>query len=114
MSRAISSSVLQGAQNILSRSHPILHVENDRIDQSPELVEWLLTQGYRLWWHITPAFNPDNFLHLQQNFYGDVSFVNMLGVHRSRNITIQGLPGDLRSCPFHPFAPDRAQSASAS
>jgi FkbM family methyltransferase len=104
--------VLQGASNILSRSHPILHVENDRIDQSPELVEWLLTQGYRLWWHITPAFNPDNFLDLQQNFYGDVSFINMLGVHRSRNITIQGLP-EITNPALHPLAPDRAVAAAS-
>ena len=99
--------VLQGARNILSRSHPILYVENDRIEQSPELIECLLTQGYRLWWHITPAFNPDNFLELQQNFYGDISFFNMLGVHRSRSITIQGLP-EITDPALHPFASDQA------
>jgi FkbM family methyltransferase len=102
--------VLHGAQNILSRSRPILYVENDRIDQSSELIQWLLTHDYRLWWHITPAFNPDNFLHLQQNFYGDVSFVNMLGVHRSRNITIQGLP-EITDPALHPLAPDRVLSS---
>jgi FkbM family methyltransferase len=104
--------ILQGAQHILSRSHPILYVENDRIDQSPELIEWLLTQGYRLWWHITPAFNPDNFLDLQQNFYGDVSFINMLGVHRSRNITIQGLP-EITNPALHPLASDRAVASAS-
>jgi FkbM family methyltransferase len=99
--------VLQGAQGILSRSHPVLYVENDRIDQSPELIQWLFGQGYRLWWHITPAYNPDNFFHLQQNVYGDVSFVNMLGVHSSRSITIQGLP-EITDPALHPFAPHQA------
>jgi FkbM family methyltransferase len=98
--------VLQGARNILRRSHPILYVENDRIDQSPELIEGLLTQDYRLWWHITPAFNPGNFSQLQQNFYGDVSFINMLGVHRSRSITIQGLP-EITDPALHPLVPDQ-------
>ena len=95
--------VLQGAQNILSLSHPILYVENDRIEQSPELIQWLFAQHYRLWWHITPAFNPDNFLHAPHNLYGDVSFVNMLGIHPSRNLTIQGLP-EITEPSFHPFA----------
>jgi FkbM family methyltransferase len=99
--------VLQGARNILSRSRPILYVENDRIDRSPELIQWLLTQGYRLWWHITPAFNPDNFLQLRQNFYGSVSFINMLCVHRSHNIAIQGLP-EIIDPSIHPFARDGA------
>ena len=104
--------VLQGAQDILSRSHPILYVENDRIEQSPELIQWLFAQDYRLWWHITPAFNPDNFLHVSHNIYGDVSFVNMLGIHPSRSITIQGLP-EITDPSFHPFAPQPSVPAQA-
>ena len=84
--------VLQGAQGILTRSHPILYVENDRIDQSPALIEFLLTEGYRLWWHITRAFNPTNFLQNPHNIYGDVSLINMLCLHPSHNITLNGLP----------------------
>ena len=84
--------VLQGAQQILKHSHPILYVENDRPEQSPLLIEWLWAQDYRLFWHITPAFNPDNFLGIHHNIYGGVSFMNMLCVHPSHKLTIQGLP----------------------
>ena len=95
--------VLQGAQSILTRSHPILYVENDRIDQSSQLIEWLLVQGYRLWWHITRAFNPNNFLHNMHNIYGDVSLVNMLCLHPSHNITLNGLP-EITDPSLHPLA----------
>ena len=84
--------VLQGAQGILSRSHPILYVENDRIDNSPALIEFLLTEGYRLWWHITRAFNPANFLQNPHNIYGDVSLMNMLCLHPRHGTTLDGLP----------------------
>jgi len=84
--------VLKGAQLLLSRSQPILYVENDRIVESQPLIEWLLAQGYRLWWHITQAYNPDNFLHAERNIYSDVCFINMLGIHPVHNMTIEGLP----------------------
>lgn len=94
--------VLEGARGILTRFHPILYVENDRPEQSPQLIEWLWAQDYRLFWHITPAFNPDNFLGIQHNIYGDVSFMNMLCVHPSHKLTIQGLP-EIADSSAHPL-----------
>jgi FkbM family methyltransferase len=95
--------VLQGAQGILARSHPILYVENDRVDQSPALIESLLAQGYRLWWHITRAFNPANFLQNPRNIYGDVSLMNMLCLHPCHGITLDGLP-EITDPVAHPLA----------
>ena len=54
--------VLQGAVETLSRSRPLLYVENDRIDKSQALIEWLWQRDYRLFWHVPRLFNPDNFL----------------------------------------------------
>ena len=39
----------------------MLYVENDRPEKSHDLIEWLWKKDYRLWWHLTPLFNPDNF-----------------------------------------------------
>ena len=94
--------VLQGAQGILTRSHPILYVENDRIGNSPALIEFLLTVGYRLWWHITRAFNPNNFLHNAHNIYGDISLMNMLCLHPCHGITLNGLP-EITDSTDHPL-----------
>jgi len=101
--------VLQGAERIVTRSHPILYVENDRVDQSPQLIGWLLNQGYRLWWHITRAFNPANMRNNQHNIYGDVSLMNMLCLHPSHNITLEGLP-EIIGTEDHPLTSGLAKS----
>ena len=104
--------VLKGAQRLLSRSRPILYVENDRIEESQRLIEWLSELGYRLWWHITQAFNPGNFLHAERNIYGDLCFINMLGIHPAHNMTIDGLPEitDPSNHPLKPASEDAPQT----
>jgi FkbM family methyltransferase len=95
--------VLQGASNILAHSHPVLYVENDRAEHSAQLIQWLMNQGYRLWWHITPAYNPHNFLGVHENTYGPVCFFNMLCIHQSRNCSLQGFT-EITDPTFHPLA----------
>jgi FkbM family methyltransferase len=96
--------VLQGAQEIITRFHPILYVENDRVEQSRSLIQWLLDGGYRLWWHITRAFNPSNFLQNQENIYGDTCLFNMLCVHSASQLVIEGLP-EIVDASSHPLTP---------
>jgi len=83
--------VLEGAQSTLSRHRPILYLENDRIDLSDTLIRWLLARDYRLWWHITPAFNPQNHRQNPQNIYPNIVFPNMIAVHPARHIPLRGL-----------------------
>ena len=83
--------VLKGAQTILNSHHPILYLENDRIDHSETLIRWLFAQDYRLWWHVTPAFNPQNYLQKPENIYPNIVFPNMIALHPTRNITFNGL-----------------------
>ncbi len=84
--------VLEGAREILDRDYPALYVENDRIESSERLIAWLLDRGYRLWWHATSAFNPDNFLRNKRNIYGDVTLINMIALHPMHRAWIEGLP----------------------
>ena len=83
--------VLKGAAQTLARCRPLLYLENDRVDRSPALIEWLWNAGYDLWWHIPPLFNPQNFASSPDNVYGNVASFNMLGVQRARPIQVQGL-----------------------
>jgi FkbM family methyltransferase len=69
--------VICGAAKLISRHHPLLYVENDRIDKSNSLVALLLKLGYRLWWHIPMLYNPDNFFGIQENAYGNIASFNM-------------------------------------
>ncbi|MDR2112713.1 MAG: FkbM family methyltransferase [Candidatus Accumulibacter sp.] len=70
--------VLRGADNILKRWRPLLCVENDRVAASKDLIEWLWSREYRLFWHIPRMFNPDNFFGQTTNLYGNVASFNMI------------------------------------
>jgi FkbM family methyltransferase len=95
--------VLQGAQQILARDRPVLYVENDKVAHSPALVEYLWKQGYRLWWHISPLFNPENFRCRTENLYPRLSAFNMLGLPRESNMTLQD-GYEITDAGFHPLA----------
>jgi FkbM family methyltransferase len=81
--------VLQGAAETLANNRPILYVENDRVAQSASLIEYLWGQGYRLWWHITSLFNPQNFRANADNCYPRLSSFNMVGVPQELDLTFQ-------------------------
>ena len=53
--------MLRGAQRLIARDRPLLYLENDRVDKSPELLSLVDTLGYRSYWHTIPMFRPDNF-----------------------------------------------------
>ena len=93
--------VLKGCEGIFARCQPLLYVENDRIDKSPALIQWLFDHDYRLWWHIPPLFNPDNFRGVAENRYGNVHSFNMLGIHKSKSAGFQGLP-EVVDPSYHP------------
>jgi FkbM family methyltransferase len=94
--------VLQGCVGILERSKPVLYVENDRLEQSAELIQWLMDHDYRLWWHIPLLYNRDNYLGVEEDIYPGIHSINMLCVPRSRSIKIEGLI-EIVDPNFHPL-----------
>ncbi|MFM0324181.1 FkbM family methyltransferase [Caballeronia glebae] len=93
---------LQGAVDLLAASRPVLYLENDRLDKSQALIEWLWSQDYRLWWHIPPLFNPDNFFGIQENIYGNVASFNMLALPRESEVPVNGLI-EVTDATYHPL-----------
>ena len=83
--------VLAGARQTLARHRPILYVENDRADKAEALVARLLEDGYRMWWHTPPLYNPANFLGNPQNVFGNIVSFNMLCLPRETAAPPQGL-----------------------
>ncbi len=82
--------VLLGARRNVELNRPILYVENDRAGKSLDLLELMLSMGYRLFWHLPWMYNPDNWLTREENvFQGGVS-INVLGVHRQLRLSIDG------------------------
>lgn len=93
--------VLEGAREIIERFKPILYVENDRVDNSKELIEYIFQLGYDLWWHLPPLFNEDNFNGVSENVYENIISVNMMGFHKSVKANVD-LP-KIEDSSRHPF-----------
>jgi FkbM family methyltransferase len=82
--------VLLGAKAMLARDRPVLYVENDRLAKSEALVAQLVADGYRMWWHVPPLFNPGNFRGNAQNVFGQIRSFNMLCVPREADAKLDG------------------------
>jgi len=93
---------LQGAVRTLEKSRPTLYVENDRVAQSPALIDWLWSQGYRLWWHIPRLYNPANHFGNEENIYGNVASFNMLALPKESKVGVQGL-NEITDQYYHPL-----------
>lgn len=95
--------VLAGAVKTIERCRPIIYLENDRLEQSKALIEWLWDAGYRLWWHQPMLFNPDNFGKVPENFYPNIASHNMIGLPREATVSLQGY-APVTSADHHPSA----------
>jgi FkbM family methyltransferase len=73
--------VLRGARQSIQKFKPVLYLENDRADRSVQLIELLMSMDYRLWWHLPPLFNPNNFFGEAENIFPNVASLNMLCLH---------------------------------
>ncbi|HKR88857.1 MAG TPA: FkbM family methyltransferase [Phenylobacterium sp.] len=83
--------VLRGARETITRCRPILYVENDRAAQQQEVISLVAEMGYRLYWHLPPLFDPQNFKGEQRNIFPGVVSINMLCIPRERSTEVRGL-----------------------
>ena len=74
----MEAEVLQGAQELIRQFQPVLYMENDRKEKSPNLINMLHGLGYSLYWHLPPLFKPNNFFSNEENIFGGIMSINML------------------------------------
>jgi FkbM family methyltransferase len=79
--------VLKGARETILRCAPVLYVENDRKDKSDELVRFITSLGYELYWHRPFLFSPHNFAGKAENVFPNVVSVNMLCVPKGTKVS---------------------------
>lgn len=82
--------VFKGSQQLIQRCRPILYFENDRLHLSEALISWVQAQGYRLWWHTPPLFNPNNFNDYPENLYPFVCSINMIALPYESGLQLNG------------------------
>ncbi|WP_124329555.1 FkbM family methyltransferase [Desulfonema ishimotonii] len=95
----MESEVIRGGRNTIEKLRPVLYVENDRKEKSEALIALIQELNYRLWWHLPPLFNPNNFAGCRENVFGKIVSVNLLCIPRESPANITGLkevksPGD--------------------
>jgi FkbM family methyltransferase len=72
--------VLKGSAQTIDQVRPFMYIENDRQDRSRELIEHVLSLGYRAFWHLPAMFNSDNFFKCQENIFPRILSINMICV----------------------------------
>lgn len=92
--------VLRGARETIHRHRPFLYVENDRKQNSVEVIETLLGYEYDLYLHVPPLFYPKNFNGCDENIFPGVGAIMLLGTPAEAKFSVSGLkpilePGDM-------------------
>jgi FkbM family methyltransferase len=102
--------VLNGAGRLIDTSRPIIYIENDRVEKSPALIQWLMDKNYRLWWHGPRLFNANNFFRNANNIYGDTISANMVCFPAEREIP-EIAEAEIKDIHSHPFKRNVPQQA---
>ena len=93
--------VLRGAVKTLETFRPKLYLENDRADKSASLIKLLWELDYKIWWHLPPLFNKDNYFKDPENIFGNIVSVNMLALPKEIPADISGM-APVEDSDFHP------------
>jgi FkbM family methyltransferase len=83
--------VLKGAVETIASYRPTMYVENDREENSRDLLEFLFGLDYDLYWHLAALFRPNNFAGAKEDIFNNVASINVLCVPREVKAEIIGL-----------------------
>jgi FkbM family methyltransferase len=86
--------VLRSGAMQIERFRPTLYFENDVKDVSAQLLSFVANElGYRLYWHLAPVFQPDNFFGNPVNHWApkNICSLMMLGIPSERKQAVNGL-----------------------
>lgn len=90
--------VIAGSVETIGRLRPLIYLENDRPHRRSELIAAIRGLDYRLWWHMPPLFNPDNWAGRSDNLWPGIVSVNMICIPTERCEELMGSSqGNLRS-----------------
>jgi len=87
----METDVITGAEATIGKFRPVLYVENERRENSASLIRQIFSLDYRLFWHIPPLFNPDNFRGEKKNVFPHQGSANMICVPNEMSISFGSL-----------------------
>lgn len=84
----MEADALRGAETTIGRHRPVLYFEADRVDKFRELLKLVMGYGYRLYPHLSPLFNANNFAQQSENIFGGLGSINVLATPSERDIHV--------------------------
>jgi FkbM family methyltransferase len=84
-------SVIAGAAATIARCRPVLYVENDRRQQSPELIRQICDLNYTCYWHLPPLYAPDNFYGNATNVFPGIVSIDMMCLPKGDGRSVEGM-----------------------
>lgn len=102
----MEAAVLRGAADTLRRCRPLLYLENDRRDTSPELIRLVQDAGYKAFWHLPALFNAENFNGVREPLFPNIVSINMFCLPQESSLVLKGFPAV--EGPDHWLLPDPA------
>lgn len=86
----METKVLLGGKRLINQSRPVIYLENNQKEKSPELIRTLLKMNYHLFWHVPYLFNPKNFYQNPVNELGTFVSINMLCLPAEKKLKMTG------------------------
>jgi FkbM family methyltransferase len=83
--------VIAGAAETIARFKPVLYVENDRRQQSPDLIRQIFDLDYIPYWHLPPLYSPDNFYGNPTNVFPGTVSIDMMCLPKGDGRKIVGM-----------------------
>lgn len=99
----MEEAVLRGLEETLRSQRPFLYLENDRVDNSKSLIEFLWLLEYVIYWHVTPYYNNSNSRGVVKNLWPNTCSFNMLGIPDERAINIKTNLIRVNNSEYHPL-----------
>src|SRR5258705_5503153 len=82
--------VIKGARETIKRCRPFLYVENDRPENSSQLISDIADLGYQLYWHRPMLFSKANFRRNPHNLFPAILSINMICVPKENLVELEG------------------------
>jgi FkbM family methyltransferase len=95
--------VIEGAKATIAQHRPTLYVENDRVERSQALIQSIMSLDYKLYWHLPPLYNPNNFAGDGENVFDNIGSWNMFCVPSERHVQLTGFD-EITDPSVHPLA----------
>jgi FkbM family methyltransferase len=70
--------VIKSGINLINKYRPVLYFENDMKPMSRDLIAFVLSLGYRIYFHPAPIFQPNNFFENTNNHWAPRSIVSLM------------------------------------